>query len=564
MKFSELAYIRPAKDESLAKIEQLTQELLQAEDEKTSFDILERATRLQEDIISMSSLSYIRHSVDTRDEFYKAERDYFDEAMPTMMSALNKFMLALLDSPHRDYLEGVIGKHAFDLIQLQTKTISEDVLEDLVQENKLASEYDRLIASAQLEFDGEIRNLAQMIPYMESEKRETRRDAFNTYYSFFKEHEEKMDDLYDQLVKVRHKIALTLGFNSFIELAYARMGRTDYDHQMVATYRDQVRAHIVPIAAELREKQRKLLGLDRLYFYDEPLADPKGNPTPKGDADQLMDEASTMFRELSPDTDAFFSFMRQSEAMDLLAKPGKESGGYCTFLPNWKMPFIFANFNGTKGDVEVFTHEGGHAYHAFVSRDDKWGLYHGIGMETAEVHSMSMEFLTWPWMDRFFGEDADRFRYHHLVSALLFIPYGVAVDHFQQLVFENPEVSPDERKKMWLEVEKLYLPTRDYDDMEFLQRGNVWKRQGHIFGAPFYYIDYTLAQVMAFWFWKQAQEDPEKAWQKYDQFCRDSGLKAFRTLLAAHDMPSPFDEGSLGRFIPSVHDYVSAIDPATL
>lgn len=564
MKFSDLTYERPDRDARLAEITRLTSDLLNANDEAESLEVLKKATAWQKDIYSMSSLSYIRHSIDTKDAFYKEERDFFDEATPSFLAAGNKFMLALLESPHRPYLEDVLGKHAFDLIELETKTISDDVLEDLVKENKLSSEYDRLIASAELEFDGEKKNLAQMIPYMESDSRTTRREAFGTYYQFFEEHEEKMDDLYDQLVKVRHQIARTLGFKSFIELAYARMGRTDYDHQMVSTYRQQVKDHIVPIATELREKQRKLLNLDHLYFYDEPLTDPKGNPKPEGDAEKLLAEASAMFKALSPETDQFFSFMREAEAMDLLAKPGKESGGYCTFLPNWKMPFIFANFNGTKGDVEVFTHEGGHAYQAFVTRDDEWNIYHGIGMETAEVHSMSMEFLTWPWMERFFGEDADRFRYHHLASGLLFIPYGVAVDHFQHLVFEKPEATAEERKAMWQKVEALYLPNRDYDDMEFLKRGNVWKRQSHIFGAPFYYIDYTLAQVMAFWFWQYASRDPQKAWQAYDKFCRDSGQLPFGELLAAHAMPSPFAEGSLSRFIPDVHDYIRSIDPATL
>lgn len=563
MKFTELPYVRPDRDASLAALDRFTAQLAAATNKDDAHAALKGATDLLIDLHSMASLCHVRHSIDTRDAFYEAARDFFDEFMPAMQESLQRYHLALLNAPQRPYLESVLGKHAFDVMALSIKTISPDVLPDLIAENKLESTYDRLIASAKLDFDGKELTLAQMGPYLEAADRDVRKRASDVYFGFFAGHEAQMDEIYDEMVQLRTKIARTLGYENFIELGYARMGRTDYDHVMVKTYRDQVHRVIVPIAAKLREAQRERLEVATLFYHDEAISDPKGNPTPIGDVDKLMNDASIMFKELSPETDTFFTFMKEAGSMDLLAKPGKQGGGYCTSFMKWKMPFIFANFNGTKGDVEVFTHEGGHAYNVFASRDDEWGLYHEYGMETAEVHSMSMEFLTWPWMERFFGDAAARFRYYHLADALLFIPYGVAVDHFQELVYANPDATPDERKQFWKDVEARYLPWRQYEENDFLDRGNVWKRQSHIFGAPFYYIDYTLAQVMAFWFWNEAQKDPAAAWQRYDAFTRNSGTAAFQTLLIQHEMPNPFQEGSLDQFIPAVAAYLATVDPLT-
>ena len=564
MTFQNLEYKRPDQDTVLKHIAELKTQLESAADEAAFLAALKAVNELHRDIESMASLCYIRHSIDTTDSFYKTEMDHLDEILPSIMEANQKLQITLLQSPHRPYLEAVLGKTALERLELSTRTISAAVLDDLVSENKLVSEYSRLLASASLEFDGKQLNLQQMGPYLEASSRDTRRAAVDTMFGFYHEHDTVLDDIYDRLVKIRHKIARTLGFENFVALGYARMGRTDYDGDMVATYRKQVLQTIVPLACSLRQKQQARLGLSRLFYYDEPLSDPKGNPKPLGDADELMNKASVMFAELSPGTDAFFTFMKQAGAMDLIAKPGKETGGYCTFLPNWQMPFIFANFNGTKDDVEVFTHEGGHAYQAYVTRDDEWLSHHEPGMETAEIHSMSMEFLTWPWMDLFFGKDADRFRYNHLADALMFIPYGVAVDHYQHLVYENPAATPEERRQFWLDVESTYLPWRDYDENTYLKGGNVWKRQTHIFSAPFYYIDYTLAQVLALWFWQAARNDAAIAWQQYDRLCRDGGKLGFRLLLEAHNLPNVFEAGSLDHFIPAVSAYLESVDPLTL
>jgi M3 family oligoendopeptidase len=211
-------------------------------------------------------------------------------------------------------------------------------------------------------------------------------------------------------------------------------------------------------------------------------------------------------------------------------------------------------------DIFVLTHEAGHAFQVFESRDFELGEYNWPTYEACEIHSMSMEFFTWPWMERFFGDGADKFRYMHLVKALLFLPYGVAVDEFQHHVYENPDETPDQRNAAWRAIERTYLPYRNYDGNEHLEAGRMWQMQSHIYGSPFYYIDYTLAQICAFEFWKKSEEDREKAFADYVRLCQAGGSRSFLELVEYAGLRSPFKDGSIASVTDHIEKWLSRID----
>ena len=449
------------------------------------------------------------------------------------------------------------------LFRSQLQTFSEEIIDDLIRENKLVTEYDKLVASAKLNFEGEIRNLSQMRPFMESKDRDIRKKASETMIGFFQENEKEFDRIYDELVKVRDKMARTLGFSDYVEMGYKRLSRSDYDSNMVANYRKQVYEDLVPVVAELKDRQRKRLGLKELKHYDEPLEYLTGNAIPKGNPDWIIDNGKKMYGELSKETDEFFSFMVERELLDLVSKKGKMAGGYCTIIPDYKSPFIFSNFNGTSGDVDVLTHEAGHAFQSYMSMGFELPEYGFPTLEACEIHSMSMEFITWPWMELFFKEEVDKYKFSHLVGAINFIPYGVTVDEFQHFVYENPTATPDERKAKWREIEKKYLPFRDYEDNEFLNNGGYWFRQGHIFSSPFYYIDYTLAQVCAFQFWIKTMQDREKAWDDYLRLCKAGGSLSFLKLVELANLDNPFVDGTIKRVVKPLKEWLDNIDDSS-
>ncbi|EGG38130.1 M3 family oligoendopeptidase [Paenibacillus sp. HGF5] len=564
MKFSEYRYERPDVKAFEQKFKEQLNAFTSAGTYEEQDEAMTRINKLRSEMDTLSQLVYIRHSIDTNDEFYKAEQDFFDENGPVIQEYITDYYRALVDSKFRAQLEDKWGRQLFQLAELSLKTFSPEIIEDLQQENKLTTEYAKLIASAKIQFEGEERTLSQLIPFQQSTDRDMRKRAMEASSGFMAENEATFDRIYDDLVKVRTKIAKKLGFNNYVELGYARMARTDYNAEMVANFRNQVLEHIVPVASKLKERQQKRIDVDQLLYYDENFSFKSGNATPKGDPDWIVNNGAKMYEELSPETHEFFTFMQENGLMDLVAKKGKQSGGYCTYISEYGAPFIFSNFNGTSGDIDVLTHEAGHAFQVYESRGFEVPEYGFPTYEACEIHSMSMEFFTWPWMDRFFEDEADKYRFDHLASGLIFIPYGVTVDEFQHFVYENPDATPAERKQAWREIERRYLPHRNYDDNAYLEQGGFWHKQGHIFNSPFYYIDYTLAQICAFQFWKKMHEDQSAAWADYLHLCRQGGSKSFTELVKVAGLISPFEDGCVTSVIGSIEAWLDSVDDAAL
>ncbi len=526
--------------------------------------LMKRINELRTDFESMKHIAETRFAIDTRDEFYENENDYYDEVSPIYEGLVSDYYRRLTGSIFRDKLETKWGKQLFRLAELKIKTFSEEVIEDLQKENKLCSSYEKLQASASIMFEGKERTLEQMVPFTMSKERDLRIKAQEALTDFYLENEDEFDSIYHDLVQLRDKIAKVLGFKNFVELAYARLNRTDYNAEDVSNYRKQVLEEIVPLTSDLRKRQIKRLKLDSLKYYDEPLNFLSGNASPKGSSEWIIDNGRIMYKELSPETDKFFSFMTENELMDLESQKGKLGGCYCEYFAKYKSPFIFSNFNGTSDDINVLTHEAGHAFQVYSSNEHTLPEYSWPTYEACEIHSMSMEYFTWPWMEKFFKDDEIKYKFSHLSEALLFIPYGVTVDEFQHWVYENPTATPRERKTAWRDIEQKYLPSRDYENNEFLENGGFWFKQIHIFCDPFYFIDYTLAQVSAFEFWSKSSKDKEKTWLDYLKLCKAGGSKSFLELLELANLNNPFADGTLKKTISTVSGWLETIDDTKL
>lgn len=563
MKFSEFIYTRP----DMASLQSDWQQLMANFAAATSADeqrqIVDQVNALRSNFDTMLNLAYIRYSIDTTNESYEVEQSFFDHNSPLFQSLIHNFYKTLAQSKFRTELEQHYGQHLFNLVEATLHIFDDSLIEDLQLENQLTSEYIKLMASAKIQFEGEERNLAGLEPFEQSTDRSMRQRAAAAKWSFMAAQTDKIDDIYDRQVKLRHQMAQKLGFNNFVELGYRRMLRTDYNAQMVANYRQQVLETVVPLANELRQRQASRLGLESLKYYDLPAHFQSGNPTPKGSPEWILANGKQMYQELSKETGDFFDFMLDNELMDVENRKGKAGGGYCTYVSNYKSPFIFSNFNGTAHDINVLTHEAGHAFQAYMSRDWQVPEYQWPTYEACEIHSMSMEFFAWPWMDKFFKEETAKFKYEHLSGAILFLPYGVSVDEFQHFVYENPNATPAERKQAWHRIEQKYLPWIDYDGNTHLESGAFWQKQAHIFANPFYYIDYTLAQVCAFQFWKKAHDNREDALADYIRLCKAGGSRPFLQLVEYAGLQSPFEAGSIAQALQPVKAFLATVDDSS-
>ncbi|MCQ8212824.1 M3 family oligoendopeptidase [Cetobacterium somerae] len=557
MKFKDFKYERPIYDSTKEKINNLIGTLKNSKDIQEQKNIVNEINHIRNHVSSMSSIAHIRHTINTEDEFYDKENEYWDEISPLYQELDSNFYEVMVNHSNKSELVKVFGEQLFKLMENSLKTFSTEIIEDLQEENKEVSKYVKLLASAKILFDGKERNLSGMTPYILSKDRTIRKAAQEAKSTFFINNEKKFDDIFNNLVNIRVKIAHKLGFKNFIELGYLRMNRIDYNSEMVDSFRKQVLESIVPIASNLYEKQKERLNLDTLKYYDEKFEFNDGNPTPKGDSNWIIEQGKKMYHELSPETGEFIDFMINNDLMDLTTKKGKAGGGYCTFIPDYKSPFIFSNFNGTSGDIDVLTHEAGHAFQVYRSSwieipELLWATY-----ESSEIHSMSMEFFTWNWMENFFKEDTNKYKYLHLSSAIKFIPYGVLVDHFQHKIYENPNLTPSERKTIWRELEKVYKPHSDYSENPFLNKGTWWFQQAHIFEVPFYYIDYTLAQICALQFWQKMNKDYKNSWKDYLDLCHEGGTKSFLNLLKVAKLQSPFEDKCVENIMIDVKEFLN-------
>ncbi|PXV96110.1 M3 family oligoendopeptidase [Lachnotalea glycerini] len=541
MKFSDMPYQRIDFDTTKKQFEEIIREFANASSGEEQFEIHKKYYQISNEVETMITIAQIRHDIDTKDEFYDKEQAYYDEITPILSNLKVKYKKQMYESPYKSYLENKIGQVAFKNIEISLKAYDEKLIPLMQEENTLITSYDKLIASASIDWDGETLNLSLIKKYLTNQDREVRQKAYDKFCEFFEENADELDDIYDKLVKNRTRQARELGYDNYLQLGYYRMNRNCYDIKMVESFRNQIKKYFVPFAESLHNRRKERLGITKLSYIDEGVYFLNGNPTPIGTPDEIMEQGQKMYSELSDETKEFFDFMTENQLFDVLGRKTKKAGGYMTYLPLYHAPFIFANFNGTSGDIDVITHECGHAFQGYISGKDPIKEHADITMETAEIHSMSMEFFTEPWMKQFFAERTDDYLSMHLEAAAAFIPYGCMVDEFQHIVYENPDMTPKERHYAWNQLEKVYRPHMDYSGSAFFEKGGFWQKQLHIYDYPLYYIDYCIAQTCAFQYKVWMDENFEEAWKSYIKLCNLSASDFFTNMVKEVGLDSPFE-----------------------
>ncbi len=562
MKFSEMPYQRPDTDAVIREIQDLTARLKNAQSYEEARGVFLEYEEKSKAVDTTITLSYIRHSIDTRDEFYKEENDFWDEVTPEMEEYEQEWIKTLVDSPFRKDFEREYGDLLFLNAEIARKTFSPEIVEDMQKENELVSKYDELIASAQVPFEGGVYTLSQLEPFQDDLDDDRRLAAWKAEGQWYKEHQPELDRIYDELVKLRDAMGRKLGYDGYTQLGYYRMERNCYDKEDVEKFRAAVQKYLVPVADSIMREQAKRIGKTYpLSYADAALSFRSGNPRPAGTAEDILAQGQKFYDALSPETSVFYRTMREEGLMDVLSTEGKQAGGYCTSIELYERPFIFANFNGTQGDVEVVTHEAGHAFAYWMNRKRIPAAYADPSAEACEVHSMSMEFFGWRNAEGFFGPDARKFMYSHLAGAITFIPYGTMVDHFQHIVYEHPELTPKERHAEWKRLMGIYQPWLKLDgDIPFYGDGERWQSQLHIYDYPFYYIDYCLAQTVALEFWAMIRKDEAEAWKRYMAYTEQGGSRTFVDLLLNAGLTTPFDEACLREVCETATKWLEGFD----
>ena len=562
MKFSEMTYTRPDPEAVKATLAGLTERLKAARNYQEAREIFLSQQAESGHILTAATLASVRHSIDTRDAYYDAEETFWNNFFPELRAVQQEWTRAMLASPFRQEFAQEYGDIMFTNAEMELKTFSPEIIPQLQKENELTQAYEKVLATAQIPFEGGVYTLSQLSPFKTDPDDARRLAAWKAEGQWYKDNQPELDRLYDELVKLRDEMGRKLGYEGYTTLGYYRMGRNCYTKDDVEKFRAAVVKYLVPVADSIYRRQAERLGKTYpMSFADNALEFRSGNPRPVGTPDEILAQGMKFYRELSPETEEFFRTMLDGELLDVLSTEGKRSGGYCTGIPDYEVPFIFANFNGTQHDVEVVTHEAGHAFECWLNRKRIPLECIWPSMEACEVHSMSMEFFAWPWAEGFFGPDTRKFLYSHLASALTFIPYGTMVDHFQHEVYAHPGMTPAERHGVWKRLLGVYMPwTRLDGEIPFYAEGQGWQRQHHIYSSPFYYIDYCLAQTVSLEFWAMIQKDLKAAWRHYMAYTQQGGSRTFTELLANAGLESPFDEATLRGVCEKAKAWLDAYD----
>lgn len=558
LKFSDLPYERPNLEKLKSAHLDLIERFTAAKTGKEQNEIIAEWNELRTVLATNSSIAHVRFTLNVKDDWALEERKFLDENGPTISEWSQNFVKTVLASQFLKEIEDEWGVLFIQNLEQTIKTFKNEIKPMLIKQAELTKQYDGILASAEIELDGETFNLSRLERKLLDTNRDTRKKAQQAKFNFLEDNKQDLDRIYDDMVKLRHQMAQELGFKNFVEFRYLEMGRYEYSPEEVAKFRNYVHEKIVPLITKQRKIQADRLGVDELRFHDEILHFPEGNPTAQGNPEWIVEQAKQMYSELSPQTEEFFNMMIDRELMDLVTRPNKAVGGYCTNFPTYGVPFIFSNFNGTTHDVEVLTHEAGHAFQAYKSRNNKVIDYIFPTYEACEIHSMGMEYLTWNWMDKFFGSQTSKFQFYHLLRSLMFLPYCCAVDEFQHWVYENPNVTPADRKNKWHEMEQKYLPWRKYEDLPYAEEGALWQFQKHIYASPFYYIDYALAQICALQIWSKSRKNMDEALKDYIRICEIGGSKTFLEIVKAGNMHSPFEPECLDEVVEEAEQWLEA------
>jgi M3 family oligoendopeptidase len=494
---------------------------------------------------SWKSLAELRFRQDTRDERARADADALNELNVLTEERDAEIKGRLLENAHRPALERTLGAYLFARWENDLAGFDPALADDFIAEAELVNEYTALLGGGRVTFEGASLPLAAMARFAEDGDRARRRAASEATWDFFATNAARLDDLFDGLVHRRAAMANKLGLRTYTELAYRRMGRIDYDARDVARFREEIRVAIVPLAEEIAARQAAALGIPDIMPWDEQIFDARGRLQAPASVDAMLAALRAAFTAMHPELGAFVDLMTGNRLMDLAARDGKAGGAFCTSFPSLGLPYVFASVTGTSRDVATVVHETGHAFQDYAARHKPALEYLIPTAEAGEIHSMALEFLTFPHYDRFLGDDAARFCKQHLATQLLMLPYIAAVDEFQELVYASPDVSPAERRAMWQRLERTYLPWRNTGGIPHVVAGGLWQRQRHVYAFPFYYIDYGLAMCCALQLWSRSRGDHAGAVATYVQLCERGGELPFLSLVQSAGLRSPFESGAL-------------------
>ena len=529
-------------------------------------DLISDSSELAEHISETGALLYIGMTCDTESE---EKRESFLDFMSNIRPKLSEFSDALNRRiVNHSSVDDLPSRYDLMLRGMRTdvEIFRKENIPLGVRQTELVTEAQTINGAMTVEFEGEERTFPQMSKYLESNDRSQRQAAWVAMSARRMEDSERLSEIFDELVSIRHQMATNSGFESYTQYMFRAMHRFDYTIEDCLEFHESVESVCMPILKKINKDRRDGLGIGELSPWD---VNEKGGSGPDihgreplrpfETVDEMVEKLSEMFHEISSDLGGKFDKLVEMDTLDLDTRKGKAPGGYQYYLEKSRVPFIFMNAAGLQGDLETMIHEAGHAFHSLYCGHLELIDERDYPIEFAEVASMSMELLTQPWWDKFYeSEEADRARRSHLEGVAFLLPWIATIDSFQHWIYANPGHSREERAEVWLSIRDKFGSEMDWTGHTDF-RELSWQQQGHLFGVPFYYIEYGIAQLGSLQLWKTQMSDPQKALDDYANAMTLGNTRTLPELFSAADLELGFNEGHFMSLMGTVETALSEL-----
>ena len=497
---------------------------------------------------------YIAMTCHTDDAAIKARfLKFVEEVDPNLKRVGFDLDRKIVESPHAAALDQARYGTLLRSLKQEVKLFRAENIPLQTEVTKLDQQYSEINGAMTVQFDGTERTLPQMARFLEETDRARREASWRVVAERRLQDVTKIDAIYDEMLKLRAKMASNAGYPNFRDFQHDRLQRFDYTPAHCAAFHEAVEKTCVPLARRMQERRAKALGLTALRPWDLKV-DVKGRSPlrPFEGADQLVERTSKVYHRMDSELAQMFDSMRGGGCLDLDSRKGKAPGGYQYQRQLSRVPFIFMNAAGMHRDLTTMVHEAGHAFHSLLSKDDPILAYRGSPMEFAEVASMSQELLTLPYLEEFFSKpDAERARRELLEGVISMLPWIAQIDAFQHWVYLHPGHTSAERTKAWLDLDARFGGALDWSGIE-ASRAHMWQRQLHLFGMPFYYIEYGIAQLGALQLWLASKKSEKDALAAYKRALTLGGSKPLPELFAAAGLRFDFGPATVQSLMDAV------------
>lgn len=506
---------------------------------------------------------YINMTCHTDDEpAKKAYLDFVEQVEPQLKKVGFELDKKIVGSPHASRLNqeryGVLLRN----LKADVDSFREANIPLQTEETRLATQYEEICGAMTVMFRGDEKTLPQMGKYLEETDRSTREEAWRLIAERRIQDRERLDDIFDRMVKLRHQMALNAGFSNFLEYAFVRKHRFDYTPADCEAFHRGAEQVFVPMLRQLNAERSRELKIDRLRPWDLAV-DVKGRPPlrPFEKPGELVEKTSRLFHRMDKSLGSMFDTLRSGDCLDLDSRKGKAPGGYQQNRDRQRRPFIFMNAAGLQRDLETMVHEAGHAFHSMLCKDDPIVDYRHSPLEFAEVASMSMELLCFPYLEEFYSEsEAARAKRGHLEDLAKMVPWIATIDAFQHWIYKNPNHTRAQRQAYWLELDRRFGSALDWTGLESY-RESLWHRQLHVFTVPLYYIEYGIAQLGALQLWLHARRNERQALQRYREALSLGGSRPLPELFNAAELKFDFSPATMRELIQEVQGELAKLPP---